>query len=181
MKGIVIYKGKYGATRQYAEWIGKELKLPVISADDMNEDTLTGYDFVILGSSVYVGRLLLSAWLRMHEKILSKKKVFLFIVCGSPAEGKEKQQAMIGKSVPPSIGGHAMTYFMRGRMIYKNLRWSDKLVLRTGAMLIKDPAKKQKMLTDFDGVKHQLILPLVSDVRAFLPEIKNVAPEYHSG
>ena len=29
MKGLIIFKGKYGATRQYAGWIGDELQLPV--------------------------------------------------------------------------------------------------------------------------------------------------------
>ena len=29
MKGIIIYKGKYGATAQYAQWLGEELNFPV--------------------------------------------------------------------------------------------------------------------------------------------------------
>ena len=33
MKGLVIYKGKYGATEQYAMWIGQELQMPVVSSD----------------------------------------------------------------------------------------------------------------------------------------------------
>ena len=55
MKGLVIYKGKYGATKQYAMWIGQELQLSVASADRFPVDELSKYDYFILGSSVYIG------------------------------------------------------------------------------------------------------------------------------
>ena len=34
MEGVVIYKSKYGATEQYARWIGAALKLPIIKAGE---------------------------------------------------------------------------------------------------------------------------------------------------
>lgn len=40
MNAIIIYKGKYGATRQYAEWIGAALKISFVSADDYNGEIL---------------------------------------------------------------------------------------------------------------------------------------------
>ena len=40
MKGVVIYNGKYGATKQYAEGIGKKLSLPIITSGEINGDGL---------------------------------------------------------------------------------------------------------------------------------------------
>ncbi len=57
MKGLVIYKGRYGATKQYATWIGQELGLAVASADRFPLKELPKYDYFIIGSSVYIGKL----------------------------------------------------------------------------------------------------------------------------
>ena len=59
MKGVIVYKGKYGATRQYAEWLGAELKLAVQQAEDLTKEKLSLFDYIIMGSSVYVGKLLM--------------------------------------------------------------------------------------------------------------------------
>ena len=80
MKGVVVYKGRYGATAQYASWTGNILQLPVYENDDLNNVRLNEFDYVIAGTSVYVGKLLLANWINSHEKILSSKKLFLFVV-----------------------------------------------------------------------------------------------------
>lgn len=78
MKGLVIYKGKYGATKQYAMWIGQELQLPVASADRFPVGELSKYDYFILGSSVYIGKLEIRKWLKKHfHHLYPKKNIFL--------------------------------------------------------------------------------------------------------
>lgn len=39
-RGVVVYESKYGATRQYAEWLGDKLKLPVIMGAEIKADQL---------------------------------------------------------------------------------------------------------------------------------------------
>ena len=60
MRGIVVYKGKYGATRQYAEWLGAELELLVQPAEKLTKGKPSLFDYVVIGSSVYFGRLLMA-------------------------------------------------------------------------------------------------------------------------
>jgi menaquinone-dependent protoporphyrinogen IX oxidase len=77
MKGLVIYKGRYGATKQYAMWIGQELQLPVASADRFHTDELPKYDYFILGSSVYIGKLEIKDWLKKNfTHVLKIKRSF---------------------------------------------------------------------------------------------------------
>jgi menaquinone-dependent protoporphyrinogen IX oxidase len=80
MKGLVIYKGRYGATKQYAMWIGQELELAVASADRFPQGYLNDYDFVIIGSSVYIGKLEIAKWLKKNFNTLASKKLFFFQV-----------------------------------------------------------------------------------------------------
>ena len=47
MKGIIRYKIKYGAMRQYAEWVGQELKLPVLVRGSLDVGYLLKSDFIV--------------------------------------------------------------------------------------------------------------------------------------
>ena len=167
MKGLVIYKGRYGATKQYAMWIGHELRLPVASADRFPVNDLINYDYFILGSSVYIGKLEIKTWLKKNFELLRNKKLFLFQVAGAPIEQKEKRQGFNTASVSHEILTKLQVYYLPGRMIMRNLSWWDRFWLKTGAKLVKDPVEKNNMLTDFDNVKIENISPLINAVRSF--------------
>jgi len=168
MKGLVIYKGKYGATKQYAMWIGQELQLPVASADRFHIDELPKYDFFILGSSVYIGKLEIKDWLKKNFTVLQNKKIFFFQVAGSPVEQIEKRQSYNKASLPPSILKKTQFYYLPGRMIMRNLSGWDRFMLKMGAKLTKDPVEKKAMLTDFDHVKKEKVIPIMEGVRTFI-------------
>jgi menaquinone-dependent protoporphyrinogen IX oxidase len=165
MKGLVIYKGKYGATKQYAMWIGQELQLPVASADRFHIDELPKYDYFILGSSVYIGKLEIKDWLKKNFNVLQNKKIFFFQVAASPVEQIEKRQSYNKASLPTTIIEKIQFYYLPGRMIMRNLSTWDRFMLKMGAKLAKDPLEKKTMLTDFDHVKKENILPLIEAIR----------------
>ena len=168
MKGLVIYKGKYGATKQYAMWIGQELRLPVASADRFPKDELPKYDYFILGSSVYIGKLEIKDWLKKNFYVLQNKMIFFFQVAASPVEQIEKRQSYNKASLPPSILKNIQFYYLPGRMIMRNLSVWDRFMLKMGAKLVKDPMEKKAMLTDFDHVKKEKVIPIMEGVRTFL-------------
>jgi menaquinone-dependent protoporphyrinogen IX oxidase len=167
MKGLVIYKGRYGATKQYAMWIGQELQLPVASADRFPVDELPKYDYFIFGSSVYIGKLEIGNWLKKNLNVLRKKKIFFFQVAGSPVEEKEKRESFNKASLPQDILKMIEFYYLPGRMIMRNLSGWDRFMLKMGAKLTKDPIEKERMLTDFDHVKKENVLPLIKAARNF--------------
>jgi len=167
MKGLVIYKGKYGATKQYAMWIGQELQLPVASADRFPVDELSRYDYFILGSSVYIGKLEIRKWLKKNFNILLSKKIFFFQVAASPVGQIEKRESYNKASLSSDILKRIKVYYLPGRMIMRNLSAWDRFMLKMGARLTKDPVEKKKMLTDFNDVKKENIMPLVKSVRSF--------------
>ena len=174
MNGIIIYKGKYGATRQYAAWLRAELHLHLIQSDHCKEYQLESSDTIIIGSSIYVGKLQVSNWLKKNVRVLKNKKIFLFVVCGTPASEKEKLQAYLKASVPAELLPQCKTYFLPGRLIYQRLAFWDKLVLRMGAMLAKDAVTKKKMLTDYDGVKRECLDEMLSEIKKLKPAAEAV-------
>jgi len=165
MKSIIIYKGKYGATKQYAEWLGEELNLPVLSAELAETGQLISADFYIIGSSVYIGKLQIGKWLKKNLTTLKNKKIIFFQVGGTPPGETEKRQAYNLSSIPGELIGQCDFYFLPGRLVKKKLLWFDKFMLKMGSRLTKDAKEKERMLTDYDDVKKENIRGIVTAVR----------------
>jgi menaquinone-dependent protoporphyrinogen IX oxidase len=180
MKGIVIHKGKYGATRQYAEILGSTAYLPVVTADNIHSGNLSNYDFVVLGSSVYMGKLQIVKWLKENMNALIGRKLFFFIVCGTMPNEKEKLDLIIRQNIPPELKAYSEIFFLRGRMIKAKLSRVDRFLLRMGAFFTRNPTDRRNMLTDFDEVKIENILPLQNAIAAFVKKRKLSHVTYNS-
>ena len=95
-------------------------------------------------------------------------KLFLFIVCGTPPHEKEKLDAIVKSNRELAFLQQTTIYFLHGKMLIKELHWPDRFLLKMGARLEKDPAIKKEMLTNFNDVKKDHILPLVNEVQSFV-------------
>ena len=166
MKSIIIYKGKYGATQQYAEWLAAELRLPAMAPEKLAEGDLNANDLIIIGSSVYVGRLLISDWLKQYAGILKNKKLVLFVVCGN--NNPKEQEKIIKQNVPEGLIDPSCIFFLPGRLVKSKLSWKDRLLLRMGAMVAKDPETKKLMLQDRDNVRKENLNGLISKSEGLL-------------
>jgi menaquinone-dependent protoporphyrinogen IX oxidase len=169
-KGIVVYRGKYGATQQYAEWIGEELQLPLISPDNLNPELLQMNDYVTICSSVYIGKLLIKDWLLHNQGVLKNKKLFLLIVCGTAASEKQKRDEIIETNIPGALLGSCEIFFAPGRLVKNKLSWKDRWLLRIGTLFEKDPVKKDAMMHDIDDVKKEHIEDLIKSIRLFVSD-----------
>lgn len=165
MKSIIVYKGKYGATKQYAEWLGADLDIPVLEASQADARTIKKFDCIIMGSSVYIGKILLRPWMKNFADALSNKKLFVFIVCATESTEKEKLEEIARDNVEGLFPQTPAVFFLHGRMIKSKLGWLDRFMLKMGASMQKDPRVKQQMLQDFDDVQQAHLQPLESAVK----------------
>lgn len=174
MKGLIIFKGKYGATSQYAEWLSQSLVLPAVNPEHTTSEQLRKSDFVILGSSIYVGKLVIKAWLYKHSEEIMNKKLFFFIVCGTPASEKEKLKQYIQDNIPQPLKKNAEIFFLPGHLIVRELSWLDKIFLNLGAMAAKTPEVKKRMLTDYNNVKEEHLSELIDAVSKYSGKVEMV-------
>jgi len=168
MKGIIVYKGKYGATKQYADWLARELQLPVFSADNIRALQLREYDVILIGTSVYIGKLKIAAWIKENQSILEGKKLFLFLVSGTNPTEREKLDAYVKSGIPDDIRVRCKIYFLPGRVILEKLSWKDRLLLNMGARLAKNSAGKKNKPVDFDDVKKEHLSEMIGAVKQTL-------------
>jgi len=167
MNGIIIYKGKYRATKDYAQWLSNELSLPLLISDDATATDITNVDFVLIGTSVYYGKFKIQNWLRKNVHHLKNKKIFLFIVCGTGDEEKEKQNKIIRDNLPPEIKQQCEIYFLPGRLIHKELTWMHKISMNLAGRFEKDPKRKEALQKDINGVRKENLLPLINVVNNY--------------
>jgi len=167
MKGVVIYRSRYGATHQYARWIGNELNLPVFETNEIDADKLNSYDFIIAGTSVYIGKILIKKWLKNNLEAIWHKKIFLFVVCGTPLNKKDKLDGYVSSSVPAEILNRVDVHFLPGKLIIKELSVFDRLMIKTGAKLAEKKTGKKQSLTEYNEVKKENIAELINAVKEF--------------
>ena len=55
MKGIIIYKSKYGSTRKYAGWLKEATGFEMVEADKAKIDEVAQCDTIIFGGGIYAG------------------------------------------------------------------------------------------------------------------------------
>jgi len=167
MKSIIIYKGKYGATAQYAQWLGEELNILAYSADHSDDANLREYDLFIIGTSVYIGKLQIAPWLKANLPFIRNKKIILFLVAGTPPHEKEKLQGYLKSGIPEEIWQNCQPFYLQGKMIMKDLSWKDRLLLKMGARLVKDRRESKRMLTDYNNVKKENIGGIIAAVKKY--------------
>ncbi|MBS0030689.1 flavodoxin domain-containing protein [Chitinophaga sp. 22321] len=164
MKGIIIYKGKYGATRQYATWLAAALNIQAVMAGKETKSQLKDADYIIMGTSVYIGKLQLRRWVKYNQKQLANKKLFLYLVAGTPLSEKEKLQAYITTNISSEISTRCTCFFLPGRLVFKKLSWVDRCLLTMGAHLAK--GRGENIVTaDYNDVQREHLSDIIKMVR----------------
>jgi len=168
MNAIIIYQGKYGATEQYAHWLGTALNVNYLNARDITPAYLRGHNTVILGSSVYVGKLVIAKWLHDNAGALTGKKIFLFIVCGTTANDAAEKQRLIANNLDAAMQVATQVFFVPGRCVVSKLSWRDHFILKMGAWMQKDPVKKAAMMQGFDRMDQKSLDGLIAAAKLCL-------------
>jgi menaquinone-dependent protoporphyrinogen IX oxidase len=141
-KFLVIYFSKYGTTKKYAEWISSELNGDIFDIKDVDYNTLENYDVIILGSSLYAGKISGIKIFLENYKILQNKKLIIF-TCGladyNKIENINTIEKRLEKEIPENIRQNIKVFYLRGGINYKKLNFKHKMIMG----LLKQMKKKK--------------------------------------
>ncbi|WP_126246623.1 flavodoxin domain-containing protein [Chitinophaga rhizosphaerae] len=160
MKGLVVYKGKYGATMQYGIWLGAALNWPVVKSDFVRPEQITQAECILIGTSVYIGRLQVKQWLQANLPLLEGKRLIFFVVAGGVPDNLDEVKTYVEKGVPDALQPGAECFYLPGRLHFGLLSLKDKILLRIGAWFAARKGKKIKV-TDYDHVSREHIAPVI--------------------
>lgn len=173
MQGLIIYETRYGATRQYAGWLARDMHIPIVTAAEANADQVGITDYLVIGTPVYYGRFRISKWMRQNLALIRDKKIFMFVVTATSSGEEETRNRFIKASLPAILHGKVEICFVPGRLVHKDLSWADRIALKIASMTLRDKEKRQAIQHDIDKVNKEELLPLISAIDHF----RNTSPE----
>ena len=138
MKGIVLYRSKYGATRRYADWIAEETGFDCAETGKTGIGAVERYDTVILGGGIYASGIAGLSFLKRNIGRLKDRKVILFCDGASPYEEKTFRQ-VCEHNLKDGLAG-LPCFYCRGAWNYEGLSFVDRNLCR---MLMKAVARKK--------------------------------------
>ena len=166
MSCIVVYKTKYGSTKEYAEWIAQELGCKAVPENKMKPAELLNYDTIIFGGCIRVGKIVIADYMKKNWNKLEDKKIILFTSSGAAPTDTKELKANLERCYTPEMLAKIKYIPLHGRMNFDKLDLLDKFGMNMAAKMIKDPEVREKFLATFDSVKKENIKPVISAVKA---------------
>jgi menaquinone-dependent protoporphyrinogen oxidase len=103
-RALIVYGTRYGTTAETSQIIAETLRqegfeVEVVDAKKDKVQSINDYDLVIVGSGIQMGKWTSEpeSFLRKYQEELSRKKLALFVSCGSAnpqSEGEQKKKEM---------------------------------------------------------------------------------------
>ena len=75
-----------------------------------------------------------------------------------------QQLEIIKNNLGAKIKDVAEIFFLPGRCVVSGLSWKDRLMLKLGAWIEKDPEKKSVMRNGFDHLERSNLKPLIENI-----------------
>lgn len=159
MKGIIIYKSKYGSTRMFAMWLNEELKFDLLELDrDMIK--LDSYNIVILGTSIHGGKISLHKFVKKNYEILFSKELIIMLTSGTSDPRFIK--STIERSLPKELIEKVKVFPVGGRYLFNRMTTLDRTLIKIVSFFTKDKNTKAGMLKERDDVKKENLAKLLS-------------------
>lgn len=157
MTTAVVYASRYGSTSGIAHHIAQQLGPDTATFDLADGDPdLSGYDLVVLGTPVYLGRPLGLMERFAGSAALGDRPVALFV--GGLETDPAKQDAATGQVFPSELVDRAVAVgFLGGRLLSDRVGMTDRFAFRR--------ATGTKIKGDVDAVDRDAIDRFVSQVR----------------
>ena len=135
MKTAIIYVSKHGTTEKVARSIAEKLtgtnEVELFSLKKNPNIDISGFETVILGSSVYMGQASgkMKAFCKANETVLLQKKTGLF-VCGMHPD-KEQQEKELKDAYAEALREKAAaTGFLGGEFLFEQLNFLERLIIK---------------------------------------------------
>ena len=121
---LIVYKSKYGSTKQYAQWLAEELGARALEPRDVRAEDLAGCGTLIFGGGLYAGGVLAVPFLKKHYDEIRGKRIALF-TCGlgdpAVAENVANIRSSLAKALGSGILDEIALFHLRGGMDYSKL------------------------------------------------------------
>ena len=128
MSGIILYKSKYGATKQYAEWIAEETGFSCVQIDKANINEVARKDVIILGGGVYASGIACIPFLKKNIGKLKEKKIIVY-ACGASPFKDSAVETVRQHNFKGDLEGIEF-FYCRGTFDMKSMTFADRTLCK---------------------------------------------------
>jgi menaquinone-dependent protoporphyrinogen IX oxidase len=143
----VIFKTKYGHTKQYAEWISEKLKCDLFEQSEISAEKMLEYDSIVYGGGLYASGILGIELITKNFSSLMGKNIVVFTVGLADPNIKSQFEPIINKNFTDEMQKRINIFHLRGGINYKELGIVHKAMM---AALKSSVKNKKGELTDED-------------------------------
>ena len=158
MNTIVIYKSKYGSTKQYAEWIAEELGCNAVEAKSVKADDLLQYDTIIYGGGLYAEIINGVSLVTKNIHKLSGKKIVIYTTGITPLDVRAYYDGeVLDKNFKNGVPENVKIFNLLGKMKLDELTLPHRAALKALKKIMsakENPSDMEKLLVelcDADG------------------------------
>ena len=126
MKTVVIYN-QTGFTKNI-EWIAEDLAADIFEVSKVNSSTITKYDAIIYGGSLYATGIIGVGFLKKNIDKLMDKRVIVF-ACGASPANEVVLKEVITHNFTSDQQKHIKFFYLRGGFNYDKLSLFDKVLM----------------------------------------------------
>jgi len=172
---VVLYKSKYGASKQYAEWIAEDLGCKALNIDEIQFEDIWAYRTIILGGGLYANNIAGSKWLLKHVDELEGKNIVFYSVGITPLDCRDYyDKLVIEQTFPESFRNKYKVFNFSGKMLTEELTFTHKMALKAlkKTMIRKEnPTEMEKMLVKLcDYNKNEISRNQINELVEYVKE-----------
>lgn len=155
MKTLIAYATKHGSTEKCAKMLKEELdgQVDLMNLDEESKVDLSLYDQVVIGGSVYAGRIRkpVSNFCLQHLDELNNKRIGLYF-CGI-VEGEDIEKELVASFPPELLKAASAKEFFGGELIMDQMNFLEKFVIKKVAKVTTNISKiREDKINDFAKV-----------------------------
>ena len=160
MKGktIVVYTSKYGAAKQYAEWLAEDLSCDIFEAKSIKKSDLENYDNIVYGGGVHAGGI--EGWDSFRKIIKKYLDIPYFNAIDKEGNFVQENYHPLKKICCFAVGINVQNF--EGRAELRNVNF-DKRYLRPVTCFYLDGRYNPQEIKGADGLLMKYVRKLLND------------------
>jgi len=124
----VLYKSKYGTTKQYAQWIAEETGGDIFELPHVTVSNLEKYDTIIVVGGLYAGGMLGFSFFKKNFTALAGKKLIVFSV-GASFDNKKNTDTIKDANLTTEMREKVAYFHLRGGLDYPAMKVLDRFAM----------------------------------------------------
>ncbi len=144
MSTIIVYRSKYGSSKQYALWLAEALKCEAKDAKTIGLAEILSYDTIVYVGGLYAGRVKGFKKISKNLDGFKEKQVLLCLVGMTNPDDQEKYLHMFHNNVPEPYRNLVKPFYLRGNQLFSKMSGLHRIMMKAPkSMAEKIPEEKR--------------------------------------